>query len=66
MSEIFRDVEGIEKIADDILIYRESMVQCNEMLRNVLEHVMSVDLKLNPKKLHICNIQVAYIGLKKS
>ena len=62
MSEIFKDIEGVEIIADDILVFGKDVKQHNERLERVLKRAREVDLRLNPKKSKICKSQVTYVG----
>ena len=50
MSEIFRDIEGVEVIVDDLLIWGENRQQHNEQLKVVLARARQKNLKLNKEK----------------
>ena len=38
MSEMFEDIEGVEVVVDDLLIWGETESEHDERLRRVLEH----------------------------
>ena len=56
------DLAGVGIVTGDILIYGSTIEEHNEHLKAVLEQARSTSLKLNPLKLKICKISVAYVG----
>ena len=62
MSEIFEDIEGVEVIVDDILIWGETEAEHDERLREVLERARQRNLKLNKGKSQIKLSEIHYIG----
>ena len=62
MSEIFQDIEGVEVLVDDILVWTETEEQHDRILNEVLSRARSRNLKLNIEKSQIkCN-EVRYAG----
>ena len=61
MIEEFGDLEGVEIVVDDVLIWAENIAQHDERLEKFLDRVRKVGLKLNEKKSVICT-QVEYVG----
>ena len=57
MSEMFKDIEGVEVVVDDLLIWAET-----ERLRKVLERARQRNLKLNEAKSQIKLDEIHYIG----
>ena len=47
MSQMFEDIEGIEVVVDDLLIWGENEQQHDDRLIQVLERARHRDLKLN-------------------
>ena len=62
MIEEFGDLEGVEIVVDDVLIWAENIAQHDERLEKFLDRVRKVGLKLNDKKSVICTQQVEYVG----
>jgi len=62
MSEMFEDIEGVEVIVDDLLIWGENESQHDARLRKVLERAKQRNLKLNKEKSQIKHTEVSYIG----
>ena len=50
MSQMFEDIEGVEVVVDDILIWGENEQQHDDRLIQVLERARHRDLKLNRSK----------------
>ena len=53
MSEIFQDIEGVEVLVDDILVWTESEEQHDRILNEVLSRARSRNLMLNIEKSQI-------------
>jgi hypothetical protein len=64
MSQAFEDIDGVEVIVDDILIWRKDEAEHNDRLKQVLERVRQINLKLNKDKSRIQTTEVSYIGHK--
>ena len=62
MSEMFEDIEGVEVVVDDLLIWAETEEKHNERLRKVLERARQRNLKLNEAKSQIKLDEIHYIG----
>ena len=62
MSEMFEDVEGVEVIVDDLLIWGESERQHDICLRRVLECAKQKTLKLNRDTSQMKLTEISYIG----
>ena len=62
MSEMFEDIEGVEVVVDDLLIWGETEVEHDERLRKVLERTRQRNLKLNKEKSQIKLSEIHYIG----
>ena len=62
MSEIFQDIEGVEVLVDDILIWTESEEQHDKILKEVLTRSRKHNLKLNIDKSQIKCSEVRYTG----
>lgn len=62
------DLEGIEVLADDILIVgkgetlEEGITSHNKNLRKLLERLQGINCKLNPEKAVICEQEVKFYG----
>ena len=62
MSEMFEDIEGVEVIVDDLLIWGETEMEHDERLRKVLERTCLRNLKLNKEKSQKINLsEIHYI-----
>ena len=57
MSQLIEDIEGVECIVDDILVWGETMEQHDQRLRHVLERVRENNLKSNSTLVNV------YVGL---
>ena len=62
MSEMFKDIPGVEVIVDDILVWGEDEEQHNVRLIKVLERARSRNLKINKNKCHINQHEISYVG----
>ena len=62
MSEMFHDIEGIEVVVDNLLIWGESEEQHDTRLTQVLERARHRNLKLNKSKCQIKKYAITYIG----
>lgn len=61
-SQMFDDLEGVEVIMDDILIWGRTLDEHNERLRRVLERCREHHLTLNREKCKIGVDSVTYMG----
>jgi hypothetical protein len=64
MSQAFEDIDGVEVIVDDILIWGKDEAEHNYRLKQVLERVRQINVKLNKDKSRIQTTEVSYIGHK--
>jgi hypothetical protein len=64
MSQAFEDIDGVEVIVDNILIWGKDEAEHNDRLKQVLERVRQINLKLNKDKSRIQTTEVSYIGHK--
>ena len=62
MSEIFQDIEGVEVLVDDILIWAESEEEHDRILKEVLCRSRGRNLKMNIEKSQIRCDEVKYAG----
>ena len=62
MSQMFEDIEGVEVVVDDILVWGENEQQHDSRLKQVLERACHRDLKLNKSKCQFGKQQVSYLG----
>ena len=62
MSQMFDNIEGVEVIVDDILVWGENEQQHDARLMRVLERARYRDLKLNKSKCQFRKHQIAYLG----
>lgn len=66
--EIVTDLEGVDAIADDILIYgcgdtwEEAVEDHNRALKEFCQRAREVNLKMNKSKLRLCLTQVPFMG----
>ncbi len=50
MSQTFEDLEGVEVIVDDILVWGENEQQHDERLEKAMQRIRERNIKLNPDK----------------
>jgi len=62
MSEMFGDIEGVEVVVDDILVWGEDEQQHDTRLTRVLERARLWNLKLNKAKCQMKKKQISYLG----
>ena len=62
MSEMFEDIEGVEVVVDDLLVWGEDEEQHDSRLLKVLERARARNLKLNKDKCHIKQHEISYVG----
>ena len=62
MSQMFEDIQGVEVVVDDILVWGQNEQQHDARLRQVLERARHRNLKLNKSKCQFRKQQVAYLG----
>ena len=62
MSEMFEDIEGVEVIVDDILVWGATVEEHNARLEQVLKRAQQRNLKLNKDKSQIQMKEISYIG----
>ena len=62
MTEMFEDMEGVEVIVDDILVWGTNKEQHNQRLERVLNRVREKNIKLNPEKCTFGAQEVKYMG----
>ena len=62
MSEMFEDIDGVEVVVDDVLIWGETEDEHDLRLWKVLERAKQRNLKLNKEKSQIKRDQVCYLG----
>ncbi len=55
-------LEGVVNVIDDILVWGESIEQHDRRLRQLLDRLRSIDLKLNKSKCKIRMTEISYIG----
>ncbi|KAJ8044099.1 hypothetical protein HOLleu_11471 [Holothuria leucospilota] len=62
MSQVFDGIEGVEIVADDILVWGEDDNQHEHRLRQVLERARHMNVKLNKSKCQLRKSEIAYLG----
>ena len=62
VSELFEDVEGVNAIVDDLLIWGKDDEEHDARLKQVLNRAREVNLKFNAKKCRIRQEEVPYVG----
>ncbi|PIK41777.1 hypothetical protein BSL78_21363 [Apostichopus japonicus] len=62
MSQVYESIEGVEIVADDILIWGETVAEHDQRLRNVLERSRLRKVKLNKSKCQIRKSEITYLG----
>ena len=62
MSEMMEDIEGVEVVVDDILIWGENDDQHDSRLAKVVERAKHRNLKLNKEKCQIKKVEIPYLG----
>ena len=59
---LFQDIEGVEVIVDDLVVWGEDVEQHDVRLKQVLDHCRERNLKLNREKCHFRVSEVHYVG----
>ena len=59
---MFEDIQGVEVVVDDILVWGENKQQHDARLRQVLERADHRNLQLNKSNCQFGKQQVAYLG----
>lgn len=62
MSNLFRDMEGVEVLADDVCVWGKDLAQHDDRLQRVLRRAVTNNLKLNLNKLQLRVNKVKYLG----
>lgn len=68
LQEVIQDLEGVECIADDVLIYgtgdtlQEALINHNKCLEKLLTRLEENNVKLNKSKLKLCLTSVKFYG----
>ena len=62
MSHLFQDIEGVEVIVDDLVVWGEDVELHDARLRQVLDRCRERNLKLNRGKCHFRVSEVRYVG----
>jgi len=62
MSHLFQDIEGVEVIVDDLVVWGEDVEQHDVRLGQVLDRCRERNLKLNRGKCHFRVSEVYYVG----
>ena len=62
MSEMFEDIDGVEVVVDDLLIWGETEEEHDIRLKQVLERAKRRNVKLNRDKSQIKREQISYVG----
>ena len=59
---MFRDMQGIEVIADDLIIAGATEEEHDHLLRNVMQRAREQNVEFNPKKIQFKLKRVVYFG----
>ena len=62
MTELLSDLDGVEVIIDDILIYGKTMQEHDARLNRVMERIKLSGLKLNREKCEFRKSEIQYFG----
>ena len=62
MQELFRDLDGVQIVVDDILIHAPTVEEHNRRLKCVLDRAREIGMKLNRRKSKMCLSEVEYVG----
>ncbi len=62
MSDIFEDIDGVEVVVDDILVWGSTIEEHDTRLEQVLQRAQERNLKLNKDKSQIRLKEISYIG----
>lgn len=60
--KVFGDMQGVEVIADDMIISGSTEEEHDQLLRNVMQRATEQNVKFNPKKVQFKQPQVVYFG----
>ena len=64
MSSLFENVEGVEVVMDDILIWGKTEAEHDQRVHKVLNILREANVKLNKEKLKFKKTEIAYLGHK--
>lgn len=62
LSHLFQDIEGVEVIVNDLVVWGKDVEQHGVRLRQVLDRCCEHNLKLNREKCRFLVSQVHYVG----
>ena len=62
MTELLRDISGVEIYQDDILAHAASVAEHDVIFNKVMERLLTAGLKLNSKKCEIRKTQLELLG----
>ena len=62
MTEMLRDLQGVEVIIDDILIHGKTREEHDKNLEDVLRRISESELKLNYEKCELRKTKIEYFG----
>ena len=62
MVHFFQDIEGVEVIVDDLVVWGEYVEQHDVRFKQVLDRCRERNLKLNREKCHFRVSEVHYVG----
>ena len=62
MTEMFEDIEGVEAVVDDILVWGTNEAEYDSRLIKVLDRARLRNLKLNKTKCQFKKQEIAYLG----
>ena len=62
MTEMFEDLQGVEVMVDDILVWGTNQKEHNERLEKVLQHAKQRNLTLDKEKSQISQNIINYLG----
>ena len=60
--KVFGDMQGVEVIADDMIISGATEEEHDQLLRNVMQRAREQNVKFNPKKVQFKQPRVVYFG----
>ena len=63
MDEALREIQGIQKIVDDVVVYDQDEAQHVEHVREILRRCKEKGISLNRNKFRFCQSQAHFAGL---
>ena len=62
VSQVFHDIEGVQNISDDIVVFGSSKEEHNKRLKQVLDRIREKRLTLNKDKCEFSMDKITFMG----